>query len=124
MRIKMQDIIGARQRLINMDDSTFRAVRLLPIMELIAFAPENETPPKNEQYIPIVTVRYEQYGDMILEIPDTSDSPAVEELATAKHQVGSVLELLNQIKSDPMANRSIQVARALRCLKILNGETE
>ena len=124
MRIKMQDIIGARQRLLNMDDSTFRAVRLLPIMEPRVFTPEDAATPKNEQSVPIVTVRYEQYGDMVVEVPDVPVTPDVEELAKLNQQIKEIKQILTIVKLNPMHDRNIQVTRALRCLEILNGETE
>jgi hypothetical protein len=120
MKIKMAAIIDARQKVLNRYkfDNEQIIMQILPIQENMGIISE----PKLN--ITLATVKYEQYGDMILEIPDAPVTPEIAELDKLKLQLKEIKQILTTVKLNPMHDRNIQVTRALRCLEIISRETE
>jgi hypothetical protein len=122
MKFKMNSIMKARQEILywHQHHQEQRSLRLLPDQENFCLA-RNDAQVDYSQTL--ATVRFEDYGDLILEIPDAPAS-AVKELDKLKLQLKEIKQILTIVKLNPMHDRNIQVTRALRCLEILNGETE
>lgn len=115
----MSTIMDVRQKVLNRYkfDNEQVMMQILPIQKTASV----HTVSDPEETITLATIKYEDYGNMILEIPD---SPKMVELAKLKLKLKKVKQILNIIKINPMHGQNIQVNRAVACLKIINGETE
>jgi hypothetical protein len=124
MRIKMSDIIDARQTVLNNHQlhRDIREVKLLPMQEEAPYLMNSSNATAHDYPVTLATVKYEQYGPLILEVPDPPELEALREKVKELEKVKSeALKLSLELKELIAAHNLNQLARIASLEKTMDG---